>query len=154
MGKRNLYLNNTPVEEARSIYMNALRERINMQYEEIPAEMSLGRITKEAVFALCSSPIFNAAAMDGIAVIAEKTKGASDREPLELKKQEDFLVVDTGDPIKYPYDAVIMAEDVMEIDDSTVKILEACPLAAYQAGGGRHCSWRDAFSQYAQDPSH
>ena len=125
MGKRNLYLNNTPVEEARSIYMNALRERINMQYEEIPAEMSLGRITKEAVFALCSSPLFNAAAMDGIAVIAEKTKGASDREPLELKKQEDFLVVDTGDPIKYPYDAVIMAEDVMEIDDSTVKILEA-----------------------------
>ncbi|MDR1772091.1 MAG: molybdopterin biosynthesis protein [Hungatella sp.] len=125
MGKRNLYLNNTPVEEARSIYMNALKERINMQYEEIPAEMSLGRITKEAVFALCSSPLFNAAAMDGIAVIAEKTKGASDREPLELKKQEDFLVVDTGDPIKYPYDAVIMAEDVMEIDDSTVKILEA-----------------------------
>jgi putative molybdopterin biosynthesis protein len=105
--------------------MNALKERINMQYEEIPAEMSLGRITKEAVFALCSSPLFNAAAMDGIAVIAEKTKGASDREPLELKKQEDFLVVDTGDPIKYPYDAVIMAEDVMEIDDSTVKILEA-----------------------------
>jgi putative molybdopterin biosynthesis protein len=105
--------------------MNALKERINMQYEEIPTEMSLGRITKEAVFALCSSPLFNAAAMDGIAVIAEKTKGASDREPLELKKQEDFLVVDTGDPIKYPYDAVIMAEDVMEIDDSTVKILEA-----------------------------
>ncbi|MDR1549473.1 MAG: molybdopterin biosynthesis protein [Hungatella sp.] len=125
MGKRNLYLNNTPVEEARSIYMNALKERINMQYEEIPTEMSLGRITKEAVFALCSSPLFNAAAMDGIAVIAEKTKGASEREPLELKKQEDFLVVDTGDPIKYPYDAVIMAEDVMEIDDSTVKILEA-----------------------------
>jgi putative molybdopterin biosynthesis protein len=105
--------------------MNALKERINMQYEEIPTEMSLGRITKEAVFALCSSPLFNAAAMDGIAVIAEKTKGASEREPLELKKQEDFLVVDTGDPIKYPYDAVIMAEDVMEIDDSTVKILEA-----------------------------
>lgn len=125
MRKRNLYLNNTPVEEARSIYMNTLKARINIQYEEIPTEMSLGRITKEAVFALCSSPLFNAAAMDGIAVIAEKTKGASDRNPLELKKQEDFLVVDTGDPIKYPYDAVIMAEDVIEIDDSTVKILEA-----------------------------
>ncbi len=47
-----------------------------MDYEEIPTEASLGRITKEAVFALCSSPLFKrAAAMDGIAVIAEKTKG-------------------------------------------------------------------------------
>jgi putative molybdopterin biosynthesis protein len=125
MGKRNLYLNNTPVEEARIIYKNALKDRIKMEYEEIPTEQSLGRITKEAVFALCSSPMFNAAAMDGIAVIAERTKGAIEREPLELKKQEDFIVVDTGDPVKYPYDAVIMAEDVMEIDDRTVSVFEA-----------------------------
>ncbi len=60
MGKRNLYLNNTPVEEARMIYENALKKRIKMDYEEIPTEASLGRITKEAVFALCSSPLFNA----------------------------------------------------------------------------------------------
>lgn len=125
MGKRNLYLNNTPVEEASIIYKNALKDRIKMEYEEISTEMSLGRITKEAVFALCSSPMFNAAAMDGIAVIAARTKGASERDPLELKKQEDFIIVDTGDPVKYPYDAVIMAEDVIEIDDSTVRILEA-----------------------------
>lgn len=125
MGKRNLYLNNTPVEEARMIYESALKNRIKMDYEEIPTEASLGRITKEAVFALCSSPLFNAAAMDGIAVIAERTKGASDREPLELKKQEDFIIVDTGDPVKYPYDAVIMAEDVIEMDDVSIKILEA-----------------------------
>ncbi len=125
MRKRNLYLNNTPVEEARIIYKNALKDRIKMEYEEIPTEQSLGRITKEAVFALCSSPMFNAAAMDGIAVIAERTKGAIEREPLELKKQEDFIIVDTGDPVKYPYDAVIMAEDVLEIDNSTVSILEA-----------------------------
>lgn len=125
MGKRNLYLNNTPVEEARIIYKNALKDRIKMEYEAIPTEQSLGRITKEAVFALCSSPMFNAAAMDGIAVIAQRTKGAIEREPLELKKQEDFIIVDTGDPIKYPYDAVIMAEDILEIDESTVSILEA-----------------------------
>lgn len=125
MGKRNLYLNNTPVEEARILYEKTLKDRIKIEYEEIPTEMSLGRITKEAVFALCSSPMFNAAAMDGIAVIAERTKGASEREPLELKKQEDFIIVDTGDPVKYPYDAVIMAEDVLELDDNTVKILEA-----------------------------
>ncbi|WP_394522569.1 molybdopterin biosynthesis protein [Lacrimispora sp. JR3] len=125
MGKRNLYLNNTPVEEARIIYKNALKGRIKMECEEISTEKSLGRMTKEAVFAVCSSPMFNAAAMDGIAVIAERTKGASEREPLELKKQEDYIIVDTGDPVKYPYDAVIMAEDVIECGDGTVKILEA-----------------------------
>lgn len=125
MGKRNLYLNNTSVEEASITYKNALKDRIKMKYEEISTEMSLGRITKEAVFALCSSPMFNAAAMDGIAVIAARTKGASERDPLELKEQEDFIIVDTGDPVKDPYDAVIMAEYVLEIDDSTVRILEA-----------------------------
>ncbi|RFZ75664.1 molybdopterin biosynthesis protein [Lacrimispora amygdalina] len=125
MANRNLYLNNTPVKEALDIYKKALKDIVKMQYEEIPVEKSLGRITKEAVYARCSSPLFNAAAMDGIAVITEKTKGASERTPLILEKNKDFIVVDTGDPVNYPYDAVIMAEDVIEIDERTVKILEA-----------------------------
>lgn len=125
MGKRNLYLNSTPMDEALDIYINALKRNIQMHYEEVPVEKSLGRILKEAVYAKYSSPMFNAAAMDGIAVISEKTKGASERFPLILKKNYDFKVVDTGDPINFPYDAVIMAEDTIEIDESTVQILEA-----------------------------
>lgn len=125
MGKRNLYLNNTPSDEALTIFMKALKETINRQYEWITVEKSLGRITKKAVFAKCSSPLFNAAAMDGIAVIASNTKNASERAPLILKKDKDFKVVDTGDPIHYPYDAVIMAEEVIEIDEDTVQIIEA-----------------------------
>ncbi|SEW39437.1 molybdopterin biosynthesis protein [[Clostridium] fimetarium] len=125
MGKRNLYLKNTPLEEALSIYTDAFKSILKMQYEELPVEKSLGRILKEAVYAGCSSPLFNAAAMDGIAVISTDTKGASERTPLTLKKNKDFIVVDTGDPINFPYDAVIMAEDVIEIDDDTVQIIEA-----------------------------
>jgi putative molybdopterin biosynthesis protein len=125
MGKRNLYLNNTPVDEALAIYKEALKEILHMQFEEIPVERSLGRITKEAVYAKYSSPLFNAAAMDGIAVIATNTKGASERTPVVLKKNRDFVVVDTGDPIHFPYDAVIMAEDVIEGDEGAIKILEA-----------------------------
>lgn len=125
MGKRNLYLSNTPVEEAVAIYTKALKEIIKMQYEVVPVEKSLGRITKTAVYAKCSSPLFNAAAMDGIAVISEHTNGATERSPLILIKDKDFIVVDTGDSIKFPYDAVIMAEDVIEIDEMQVKILEA-----------------------------
>lgn len=124
MGKRNLYLTNTPVEEALDIYCRALKDIVNKQYEEIAVEKSLERVTKEAVYAKYCSPLYNAAAMDGITVVAEKTKGASERTPLKLKKDMDFKIVDTGDPIRFPYDAVIMAEDVIEIDDNTVKILE------------------------------
>lgn len=127
MKKRNLYLNNTPVNEALDLYIKALKNGSTMAYEEIPVEKSLGRITKEAIFATCSSPLFNAAAMDGIAVIAENTKGASERTPLSLKKNQDFLVVDTGDPIKYPYDAVIMAEDLIEVEEDSVEIIESVP---------------------------
>lgn len=125
MSKRNLYLSNTPLEEAIAVYSNALKNIVKLQYEEIPVENSLGRITRSAVYARCSSPLFNAAAMDGIAVAAEKTKGASERNALILQKNEDFIVVDTGDPVDFPYDAVIMAEDLIEIDENHVKILEA-----------------------------
>ena len=40
---------------------------------------SLNRITGKAVYAKYCSPLFNAAAMDGIAVNAAKTEGASGR---------------------------------------------------------------------------
>lgn len=127
MGKRNLYLKTTPVEEATEIYLKAIREELVPQKEQIAVERSLGRITADAVYAKCCSPLFNAAAMDGIGVIAKKTKGATDAHPMILKRDEDFVIVDTGDPIRAPYDAVIMAEDVFEMDEGRVQIMEAVP---------------------------
>lgn len=127
MGKRNLYLKTTPVLEAREIYETALKELVVQKKERIPAEDSLGRITAKAVYARCCSPLFNAAAMDGIAVNAKKTAGASEAEPKILKCGEDFIVVDTGDPVKPPYDAVIMAEDLLEVDEDTVQIIAPAP---------------------------
>lgn len=125
MAKRNLYLKNTPVEEALAVYKEALSEILVPETEEIPVSQSLNRITKHAVYAKYCSPLYNAAAMDGIAVEAEKTRGASERRPLTLKQGEDFVVVDTGDPIHNPYDAVIMAEDLIEQEDGSVQIIEA-----------------------------
>ncbi len=129
MGKRNLYLNTTPVEEAREQYLAWLGKDLsgNVGQEVIPVTKSLGRITAEAVYARCSSPLFNAAAMDGIAVISGKTKGASERTPVTLREKEDYRVVDTGDPVHAPYDAVIMAEDLLEKGEGEVQILAAAP---------------------------
>lgn len=130
MAKRNLYLKNTPVEEALAIYKAALNPILVPETEKIPVTESLNRITRHAVYAKYCSPLYNAAAMDGIAVVAERTKKASEREPLCLKPGVDFVIVDTGDPIHNPYDAVIMAEDLIEQEDGSVQIVEAA--AAWQ----------------------
>lgn len=116
MGKRNLYLETIPVEEAVSKYMQAMESLLKPKYETIRTIDALGRMTKEAVFAKYSSPLFNASAMDGIAVIASHTEGATETMPKILTENIDFVVVDTGDPVHAPYDAVIMAEDVVELD--------------------------------------
>ncbi len=72
--------------------------------ERVPLAGAIGRVTAAPVLALRSSPAFAAAAMDGIAVHAEQaTEGAV---------LEDFVVVDTGDPMPPGYDAVVMVEDV------------------------------------------
>jgi len=126
MAKRNLYLSNIPVDEALSKYFSALKGLLSVGIEVIPAEESLNRITSEAVYACLSSPHYNAAAMDGIAVRAVSTTGARESNPVELKAGKDFINVDTGDPVHYPYDAVIMAEDLIQIEDKDdVKILES-----------------------------
>ncbi len=125
MEKRNLYLHTTPVDEAKESYGKAVRACVKARKEEIPVRDSLGRITAEAVYASLCSPLFNASAMDGIAVMASRTAGASEEHPLTLRRGEDFKVVDTGDPVREPYDAVIMAEDLLEVDGDTVQIMAA-----------------------------
>lgn len=131
MGKRNLYLKTTPVQEAVDIYKKEVKKRVKLQYETIPVTESLNRITGKAVYAKYCSPLFNAAAMDGIAVNAEKTKGASENNPVELVLGKDYQIIDTGDPIHEPYDAVIMAEDLLETEDEN-KVRIISPAVPWQ----------------------
>jgi putative molybdopterin biosynthesis protein len=127
MAKRNLYLSNVPVEQALSKYFSALEGCLLPHNEEIPVIESLDRISARAVYARLSSPLYNAAAMDGIAVCASATSGARETNPLPLLAHKDFIPVNTGDPIHPPYDAVIMAEDLIEVEgsDEEVRILES-----------------------------
>lgn len=98
---------------------------MNAAIERLPILESHGRVSANSVFARVSSPNFNASAMDGIAVRAKFTFGASEANPIRLKKDRDFIYVDTGDPITDPYDAVIMIEDVIEIDSENVEIIKS-----------------------------
>lgn len=125
---RKIYLEDTPLLEAQTKLLQSVRfaEKI----ETIPTQKALGRVTAEAIFAKVSMPNYHASAMDGIAVKAEKTHGADEQHPLRLKMGEDYVIVDTGDPIPPGFDAVIMIEHIQQIDDQTVEILE--PVAPWQ----------------------
>ena len=72
---------------------------------------AIGRVTAEPVWALRSSPSFDASAMDGIAVRAADTIGASESTPVALRPGE-YVVLDTGDPLPEGFDAVVMREHV------------------------------------------
>lgn len=126
MAKRNLYLKTIPVEEAREKYFAALEDVLSVKLETIPVTESLDRITSTAIYAKYSSPLFNASAMDGIAVTADDTKDATEVNPVILP-EGSFQIVDTGDPIHPPYDAVIMAEDIVEVDEGVKIIASAAP---------------------------
>lgn len=125
MKKRHLYLNNTPPDEAKEQYLSALGNGLEPKYETVPVREALGRMTRQAVWAKYSSPLYNCSAMDGIAVIAKRTEGARETAPVTLCMGEDFVIVDTGDPVHAPYDAVIMAEDIQEVDETHVLIFAA-----------------------------
>ena len=122
---RNVYLTNIPLEEAQDKYLGFIDfSSVYKESQKIPIVEALNRVTTSPVFAKKSSPNFNAAAMDGIAVKSEKTQGATEINPIRLKKDNDFVYINTGGHIKHPFDAVIMIEDIVEIDENTVEILE------------------------------
>lgn len=123
MIKRNIYIDNIDVDLAKDKYYTMLN--IQPTWEEVDVLDSLNRITFEAVYALISSPNYNAAAMDGIAVKSSDTKEATETNPVVLEEGKDFTYINTGNPIEEPYDAVIMIEDVIELGDGKVQILKA-----------------------------
>lgn len=126
--KRNIYLTETPWEEALEKYLEYLRSEGSLNpgsAEVIPTRDAVDRVTAEPVFAAVSSPHFHAAAMDGLAVRAVDTFGASEQSPRSLKVGTQAVVVDTGDPLPAGCDAVIMIEDVHYLDEETIEITSA-----------------------------
>ncbi len=127
---RRVYLEDQPYEEAFEKYLKALEAHGglgSLPGEELLVEQALGRITARPVWARISSPHYHAAAMDGIAVQAEDTLGATETSPRHLKVGEQARWVDTGDPIPAGFNSVIMVENVHDLGDGRVEILAAVP---------------------------
>ena len=127
------YLSNVPLEEAVEGFVGALVERgMKPHAEFVPVGESLGRITAEPLYAAISAPHYHACAMDGIAVAASVTFGATATTPVMVQPQ-DYVVVDTGDPLPEGCDAVVMVEDLVYAEGDSVEKLGTCPVTLYSS---------------------
>lgn len=116
------YLTNVPLEQARREYLELLEHQgFEPQTQVIPVYESCGRVTAEAVYAHICAPHYTASAMDGVAVCARDTFGATETTPVTLHP-EQFTVLDTGDPVPEGRDAVIMVENLVKNEDGSITI--------------------------------
>jgi putative molybdopterin biosynthesis protein len=122
--KRNIYLKKKTLEEAKAISLQ-VATLIHLETEMISVADSIGRVIAEPLFARISSPPFHCAAMDGIAIKAEETYGATEESPKTLSINKEAFFVNTGNPIPEGMNAVIMIEDVHLVDSERVEIREA-----------------------------
>jgi len=116
------YLTNVPLAKARADYLALLEGcGFGSQTEVIPVWDACGRVTAHAVYAHICAPHYAASAMDGIAVNAKDTFGATETTPITLSSDR-YVELDTGDPVPESCDAVIMVEDIVKNPNGSVTI--------------------------------
>ena len=81
--------------------------------ERIPIKDAVGRVLAEEIVSAIDVPDHRRAAMDGYAVRAEETTGASPANPVLLREGIDCIRVHTGSPVPEGMDAVVMIEDTI-----------------------------------------
>ena len=100
------FLSDIPAAEAIAAWLDGV---VRLDVVEFELADALGRVTAAPVWALRSSPAYDAAAMDGIAVRAADTFGATETAPRAVERH---AIVDTGDALPEGCDAVVMREQV------------------------------------------
>jgi putative molybdopterin biosynthesis protein len=120
--ERRRYLRKTSLAEAIRLTLDLVAEPVAA--ESVPTDEAAGRVTAASVFARRSSPHYHGAAMDGIAVRAEDTFGASEARPLRLRRAGNgpvpagaWVAVDTGNALPPWANAVVMIERVYAVAD-------------------------------------
>ncbi|MCB8978864.1 MAG: molybdopterin biosynthesis protein [Ardenticatenaceae bacterium] len=127
--KRNVYLEDIPLDEAQAAFQAALQAAgwwQPLEAEEIPVAQANGRITARAVWAKISSPHYHASAMDGYALRAQDSEGATETQPLQFTLVENWDTppteprpirpVNTGHPLPPWANAVVMIEHTQQVE--------------------------------------
>ncbi len=125
---RTYYLEDRALDDAISRFEAALARAGGLRLPEaetLPLAAAREHVTAAPVWAARSAPHYHAAAMDGIAVRAGDTRGATEVAPRRLALGREAVWVDTGDPMPADCDAVVMAEHVQSVDETTVEISAA-----------------------------
>lgn len=132
----NVFLNLMDQDEVKKIIESL---KIYRKIEKIDLSDVYQRILAEDIYAVIDLPPFDRAAMDGYAVRAQDTFGASEDNPLSLDLIEKIgagdvplkkvakgkcTEVGTGAPMPEGADAVVMVE-FTNLEDETVQIYEA-----------------------------
>ena len=120
--QRRVYLNMKPIPQAARDFLAAFDWTALVGQEEIPTAQALGRVTAGPVFARYSSPSYHGAAMDGYAVLAADTFGASEERPVLLTVPDQATPINTGQPLPAQRDAVIMVEKVHQAGQDQIEI--------------------------------
>ncbi len=126
--QRNIYLTDIPLDDAQAALRDALATAGlwgPLGVEEIPVAEARGRVTATAVFARLSSPHYHASAMDGYALRAQDSVGATETQPLALTLVAPGMpvegiarptqAVNTGHPLPPWANAVVMIEHTQAV---------------------------------------
>ncbi len=142
--KRDIYLHDIPLEEAQERFRQALEAAGRwgpLGGEAVRVAEAAGRVTAEPVWARLSSPHYHASAMDGYAVRAADTEGATETRPIQMElvgpgtrqsheqARRPAQAVNTGHPLPPWSNAVIMVEQVQQLDEA------GCPVSSPQQTG-------------------
>lgn len=128
----------TPVNDALAILLRAISE-VRTAKEEIPLSDALNRVLADDVYSPEDLPAWPRSTMDGFAVVAADTFGASQSSPAYLniigevlmgKKPEielsrgSCVKIPTGGLLPPGADAVVMHENTVPVDETLIEIVK------------------------------
>jgi molybdopterin molybdotransferase len=135
------FLRLIPTQQALDILLTHMQ--IEIQHECIPVISALGRVTTEAIRSPIPLPSFPRSTVDGYAVRANDTFGASESLPAYLRvigeihmgstpgfdiNQGETGLIHTGGMLPDSCNAVIMLENTQQVGTDTVEILRSVPV--------------------------
>jgi molybdopterin molybdotransferase len=137
------FLNIVEASDAKEIIKNLFNQLYNLKSESIPVKNSYNRVIFQDIYSEIELPLFDKTTMDGYAIKAEDSFGASEDNPKVLKcidsieagtcsektlKNGECVEIGTGAPIPKGADAVVMVEYSEKIEDSNeIAIFKSVP---------------------------
>lgn len=129
----------TPVDMAKDIFTRHLPSAVK-ETEIIALEKSLNRVTATQIFSTENLPAFPRSSMDGYAVAARDTYGASESMPAYLEIQGEVFMgeipigkvskggcykIPTGGIVPEGADSVVMFEHTIPVDETLIEVVKS-----------------------------